>query len=92
MSAEVTQVPVCRCGHSARWHSHGGAGACEANGSCTCKRLVSPAARRYTMVVEVADVERILSDTSRHFAGDHLNAGVVVGEIGRRLRALVGEL
>jgi hypothetical protein len=40
--------------------------------------------------VAVADVEQLLSDTSRYFAGDHLNAGVVLGEVRKRLRALAG--
>jgi hypothetical protein len=40
--------------------------------------------------VSVADVEQLLSDTSRYFSGDHVNAGVVVGEMRNRLRALTG--
>jgi hypothetical protein len=33
----------------------------------------------------------LLSDTSRYFSGDHVNAGVVVGEMRKRLRALGGD-
>lgn len=40
-------------------------------------------------MVDVTEVERVLDETSCHFAGDHLNAGVVVGEVGKRLRKLV---
>lgn len=37
-------------------------------------------------VVSVAEVERLLSEVSSDFAGAHVNAGVVVGAVRRRLR------
>jgi Fe2+ transport system protein FeoA len=48
-------------------------------------------ARQLAGTVSVADVEQLLSDTSRYFSGDHVNAGVVVGEMRKRLRALGGD-
>lgn len=37
---------VCECGHTARWHSHKGAGDCEHNADCSCRRFVSLAEAR----------------------------------------------
>jgi hypothetical protein len=38
--------------------------------------------------VPVAEVEQMLRETDRYFAGDHVNAGVVVGDMRKRLRDL----
>ncbi len=33
----VERDAACVCGHTAYWHSHGGAGDCEHDGDCTCQ-------------------------------------------------------
>lgn len=49
--------PMCRCGHTAHWHSFGGEGGCEANAECTCTRFdAAPVrARRYIAVIQSPD-------------------------------------
>lgn len=33
---------VCRCGHPAKWHAHGGGGECEFGSTCVCQAFTEP--------------------------------------------------
>jgi hypothetical protein len=50
----------CSCGHTAHWHSHDGAGACEHDGECRCARFTAPARVELSISLEQARaVERL---------------------------------
>jgi hypothetical protein len=50
----------CSCGHTAHWHSHDGAGACEHDGECCCARFTPSAQVHLSISLEQARaVERL---------------------------------
>lgn len=68
---------------SIRWHE-----------GMACYRVSVPELSKNGERVEVVTVEavdRLLRETSSHFAGAHVNAGVVVGQMRRRLQTLTEE-
>lgn len=64
------------------------------NRSMSCYRVSVPDVSMHgerVEVVTVEAVERLLRETSKHFAGAHVNAGVVVAQMRRRLQTLTEE-